>query len=73
MCMCLGLTYPETTELKHSYGYDYREQKFQMFMLWKRKNGSCANYKTLLQAAESIHDQQFTAFVKQLVIKVGTD
>lgn len=69
----LGLTYPETMELKHSYSYDYREQKFQMFMLWKRKYGSCANYKTLLQAAQSIHDQQFTAFVRQLLSKVGTD
>ena len=67
MCVCLGLTYPETMELKHSYCSNYREQKFQMFVLWKRKNGSCANYRTLLQAAESIRDQQFAGFLRQLV------
>ena len=69
MAVCLGLSYPEIMEIKHNYSSNYGEQKFKMLMIWRRKNGSCANYRTLLKVAVTIRDQQFSDFVKQLLVK----
>lgn len=66
LAILLGLTQAEIAELKFNYPQQYSEQKMQLFLKWKRKFGSGATFRSLLDAAVATGDRQFADVVKRI-------
>ena len=52
--------------LRYDYGSSYSEQKVQVLLRWKRKNGSGATFLSLIDVAVRSGDQRFAEAVKRI-------